>query len=135
MQTLISITLWNVILLGSLLLLQPLVRAIKKSPRYAFSNFDERVDEGVFARRLAMVCSNQVETLALWVPVVVLAAAVSPEFAHPHFSLIATVFLTARLAYIAISLVGIPLLRSGTWTVGFAAWGYLAWIVMSAIAQ
>jgi len=135
MESLISITLWNVVLLGALLLLQPLVRVIKTGLKYAISNFDERISEGVFARRLAMVRSNQVEALALWVPVVVIAAAVAPEFAHPHASLIAAVFLIARLAYATVSLAGIPLFRSGAWIVGFAAWGYLTWIVMSAIAQ
>jgi uncharacterized MAPEG superfamily protein len=135
METLISITLWNALLLAALLVAQLLVRVIKTGPIYSISNFDERVDEGVFARRLAMVRSNQVEALSLWVPVVVLAAIVIPEFTHPHDSVIAAAFLIARLAYAAVSLAGIPLLRSGVWTVGFAAWGYLTWIVMPALAQ
>lgn len=135
MESLISITLWNVVLLGILLLLQTLVRVTKTGFKYAISNFDERIEEGGFARRLAMVRSNQAEALTLWVPVVVIAAAVAPEFAHPQLSLIAAVFLIARLAYAAVSLAGIPLLRSSAWIVGFAAWGYLTWIVMSTIAQ
>ena len=135
MESLISITLWNVVLLGILLSLQPLVRVIKTGLKYALSNFDERINEGVFARRLAMVRSNQAEALALWVPVVVIAAVVAPELAHPHFTLIAVVFLIARLAYAAVSLAGIPLFRSGAWIIGFAAWGYLTWIVVSVIAQ
>ncbi len=81
-----------------------------------------------------MVRSNHGEALALWVPVVVIVAVGAPEFTHPHLSMIASFFLMGRLAYAAISLAGIPLLRSGAWIVGFAAWGYLTWIVMGAIA-
>ncbi|UWR21212.1 MAPEG family protein [Sulfitobacter sp. S190] len=131
METLISITFWNVILLGALLLLQPLVRDIKVGFKYTISNFDERVDEGIFANRLAMVRSNQIEALMLWVPIVLLAVIVIPDLSHPHLGLIARVFLAARLAYVAVSLAGIPLLRSGAWTVGYAAWAYLAWIVFT----
>ena len=92
MEYLISITLWNVILLGGLLLLQPLVRDIKVGFRYTISNFDERIDEGIFARRLAMVRSNQIEALVLWVPVVLIAALDAQAIDHPHFGLIGTVF-------------------------------------------
>jgi uncharacterized MAPEG superfamily protein len=134
METLISITLWNVVLLGVLFSLQPMVRVLGSSPKYALSNLDNRIEEGVFARRLAMVRSNHGEALALWVPVVLILAVVAPDLAHPQLSLIATIFLIARLAYTAVSLAGIPLLRSGAWIVGFATWGYLTWIVMSTIA-
>ena len=133
METLISITLWNVVFLAGLLALQPLVRVITVGVTYALSNFDSRVDEVVLARRLAMVRSNQSEALSLWVPVVVIGALIAPELAHPHLAPIATSFLIARLAYAAVSLAGLPLFRSIAWFVGFAAWGYLTWIVMGAI--
>ncbi|MGX9356658.1 MAPEG family protein [Roseobacteraceae bacterium S113] len=134
MDSLITITLWNTVLLGGLLLLQPLVRDIKVGFKYTISNFDNRIDEGVFARRLAMVRSNQIEALVLWIPVVLIAAIVSPDLTHPHFGLIATVFLAARLAYAAVSLAGVPLVRSTAWSVGFGAWAYLTWIIIRAIA-
>lgn len=134
METLVSITLWNVVLLGALFSFQPMVRVLGSGPKYALSSLDNRIEEGVFARRLAMVRSNHGEALALWVPVVVIVAVSAPEFTHPHLSMVANLFLMARLAYAAISLAGIPLLRSGAWIVGFAAWGYLTWIVMGAIA-
>ena len=133
METLISITLWNVVFLAGLLALQPMVRVITVGVTYALSNFDNRVDEVALARRLAMVCSNQSEALSLWVPVVVIAALAAPELAHPHLAPIATAFLIARLAYAAVSLAGLPLFRSIAWLVGFAMWGYLTWIVMTAI--
>lgn len=135
METLISITLWNVVILAALLGLQPGVRVMRFNVQYALSNLDERVDEGVFARRLEMVCSNQLEALTLWVPVVVIAATFSPAFTHPHLSVIAMAFLFARLAYVAVSLAGIPVLRSTTWLVGFVVWAYLTMIVMGAIGS
>lgn len=131
MEILISITFWNVMLLGALLLLQPLVRDVKVGFKYTISNFDERVDEGVFANRLAMVRSNQIEALMLWVPMILIAATSTHDLDHPHLGLIAIVFIAARLAYVAVSLAGIPLLRSLTWTVGFGVWAYLAWIVFA----
>ncbi|MEM0948218.1 MAG: MAPEG family protein [Pseudomonadota bacterium] len=131
MDYLLQITLLNVALLGLLLLGQPLVRDIKVGLRYTLSNFDKRVDEGVLARRLAMVCSNQIEALVLWVPTV----AIGQLLAIEHSSLLAlgATFLTARVAYAAVSLLGVPVLRSTFWTIGFGAWAYLAWIVWSQV--
>lgn len=131
MEHLISITLWNVALLAVLLLAQPLVRVAGSGPAYAVSNFDKRIEEGVFARRLSMVRANQIEALALWVPLVFLAALL-PEIENPLVPLLASIFLTARLVYTAVSLAGIPVLRSVAWIVGFAASGYLAWIIVMA---
>lgn len=133
MDYLISITLWNVAILAGLLLLQPLIRVVRIGPAYAVSNFDNRINEGVFARRLAMVRSNQLEALALWITVVLCAGALAPEFTHPHLGVIATAFLTARLSYVVVSLAGIPVLRSVAWIVGFAAWAYLTWVVVFSI--
>lgn len=128
MDTLIEITFWNTALLGLLLLMQPVVRVLGFGARYALSNFDQRVQEGAFARRLAMVCANQVEAVTLLLPLVVIMATVSPGFPHPHIAATASVLLFARLAYVIVSLAGIPFLRSGAWVIGFAAWGYLVWI-------
>lgn len=132
MNALISATLWNVALFAALLVMQPLVRDVAVGMRYTLSNFDERVDEGVFARRLAMVRSNQIEALVLWIPLIFIAGAAG-GLAHPHLDLIATVFLGARVAYAAVSLAGIPLLRSAAWAVGFLATAYLGWIVWGAL--
>ena len=49
MDYLILITLWNLVLLAALLALQPAVRVMGIGPAYAMSNFDKRMDEGVFA--------------------------------------------------------------------------------------
>ena len=130
MDHLISITLWNVAILAGLLLLQPLTRVVRIGPAYAVSNFDNRIDEGVFSRRLAMVRSNQLEALALWITVVLCVVALAPEITHPHLAGIATAFLSARLSYVVVSLAGIPVIRSVAWIVGFAAWAYLACIVV-----
>lgn len=133
MDHLIAITIWNLVLLGALLALQPALRVIGIGPAYAMSNFDKRVEEGAVARRLAMVCANQIEATVLWVPVVILFAVLSPDAAPAQGPLTATVFLIARLAYAAVSLAGLPVLRSATWIVGFAAWGYMTWLLFAAL--
>lgn len=130
MDYLISITLWNVTILAGLLMSQPLIRVVRIGPAYAVSNFDNRIDEGAFARRLAMVRSNQLEALALWITVVLCAVTIAPEITHPHVAGIGTAFLSARLSYVVVSLAGIPVLRSVAWVLGFSAWVYLAWIVV-----
>ena len=133
MESLIWSSLWNVVLLSALLALQPFVRIFKLNAQYALSNFDERVDEGVFARRLAMVRNNQIEALVLWLPVVLFASVFANNISHPHVSWIASAFLISRFAYAVVSLAGVPVVRSIAWFVGFAAWGYLTWIVLGAL--
>lgn len=131
MENLITITLLNVTLLAGLLLFQPLVRTLSIDLKYALSSLDNRLDEGTFARRLAMVTNNQIEALALWVPTVLIAQ--STALSHPNLSLIGVVFLVARVAYAAISLAGLPYFRTASWIVGFVSWAYLAWLVWAAL--
>ncbi len=122
-----TVLLFNVALLALLLLMQPLMRSAKLGLRYALSNLDERVDEGVLARRLAMVKRNQIEALAVLVPLVLVAPGLAAS--HPQAGWAASTFLLARLAYTAVSLAGIPVLRSTAWVIGFAAATYYGVVV------
>jgi len=135
MESLIWSSLWNLVLLSALLALQPFVRIFKLNARYALSNFDERFDEGAFARRLSMVRANQIEALVLWLPVVLFASVIANNISHPHVAWIASTFLVARFSYAFVSLAGIPVLRSVAWLVGFASWAYLTWIVAAALGS
>lgn len=128
---LVAVLILNLGLLALVLLLQPLVRDLTLGFAYTISNFDERREESKLGRRLAMVKDNQIEALMLFAPLVLIGWL--SALSHPHLSLIASVFLAARLAYAVISAAGIPLLRSAAWTVGFAATLYLGWIVWSGI--
>ena len=128
---LVAVLVLNLGLLAVVLLLQPLVRDLTLGFAYTISNFDERRTESKLGRRLAMVKDNQIEALMLFAPLALVAWAAST--AHPHLSIIASVFLGARVAYAIVSTAGIPLLRSAAWTVGFAATLYLGWIVWSGL--
>lgn len=132
MQSLIVVVLGNVFLLAALLVLQVVVRISNAGLKYALGNFDAYKHEGAFADRLLRVKNNQIETLALIVPTTLAAA--NAHLSHPFLSVAASSFLFARLAYSGIALAGIPVLRSVTWSVGFAAWAYIAWITLQAIA-
>lgn len=127
MEYLVTITVLNVVLLGVLLLSQPLARTLSSGLGYALSTLDERVDEGVVSRRLAMIVRNQVEAITLWAPIALIGQ--QAALSHPHLAAISVVFLTARVAYAIISLIGIPVLRTASWIVGFFAWAYLVSVV------
>ena len=131
MDSIFVLTILNVALLAGLLLLQPLARTLTVGLTYALSSLDERLDEGNFARRLAMVSRNQIEALTLWTPMVLIAQHYA--LTHPHLIWIGTVFLAARITYAVVSLLGIPILRTASWLVGFAAWAYLAALVWAAL--
>jgi len=114
----------NTGLLAGLLFLQPAVRVMMRGSAYALGNLDIREDEGIFASRLEMVKSNQIEAVALLIPVVLYLQAMSITG-----SLVTTAIYThvvARLLYIAVALAGIPMVRSLIWLVSFAAWAFLA---------
>jgi len=131
METLVTITILNLALLGVLMLSQPLVRTLAGGLGYALSTLDERADEGIVARRLAMVVRNQVEALTLWTPAALIAQHAS--LSHPHLVLVGTAFLAARVTYTIISIIGIPVLRTASWIVGFFAWVYLVLLLWSAL--
>ncbi|MEO1300103.1 MAG: MAPEG family protein [Cyanobacteria bacterium J06636_16] len=119
----------NSILLAIILLMQPFWRDIKQGMAYTLSNFDERRDEGIFARRLDMVRSNQIEALGLLIPICILAFSVDME--RPIAAYAAYVHIAARMLYAIVSLAGIPVARSLFWTVSYVAWGVIAWTVLA----
>lgn len=123
----IEVLMLNIGLLALFLFMQPLVRDLTLGLRYTLSSLDERQTESKLGRRLAMIKDNQIEALALYAPLAILAWL--GAFSHPHLHTIASVFLAARLAYACISAAGIPVLRSAAWTVGFLATLYLGWLV------
>lgn len=83
----------------------------------------------IFAHRLAMVRSNQIETLTLWGLALLLALVVTSDLSHLAVASLGNTFLAARVAYVGVSLAGIPYLRTLTFGVGLIAWVYFAWIL------
>ncbi len=122
----------NSILLGVILLLQPLWRDIKHGMAYTVGTFDERKPETVFERRLVMVVRNQIEALALLLPLAVLLFTVD-AIESTLLAYAAIAHMASRVLYALVALAGIPLLRSLFWTVSFAASGVIAWVTFNAV--
>ena len=127
MEALVQTTFFNAVLLGGLLMAQPLTRVSILGWGYGLSSMDTRVDEGRFSRRLAMVKNNQLEALVFFVPIVLLARWHALD--HPHLPAIALAFAIGRTLYAAVSLAGIPVARTLSFGIGFLATNYLAWLV------
>ena len=123
----------NSLLLGVLLLLQPIWRDIRHGVAYTVGTFDTRRPETVFERRLVMVVRNQIEALGLLVPVAILLL-MHVQMEHPFLSTAAVAHPVSRVFYAIVSLAGIPYLRSLSWTVSFVAWGLIAWVTFNVVA-
>lgn len=128
----LTLLLANTFILAALIVSQPLWREINIGIPYALSNLDHRRDEGVFARRLSMTVTNQIENLCLVIPISVIALSLesSPGAA---IATITYLHIGARFAYVAVTLFGIPYIRSIVWAVGFGTWGILTWKIIQSM--
>ncbi len=113
----------NVLLLAALLMMQPLLRVIREGISYSFGSQDEQRPEGSFAGRVTRLKNNQIEALALFIPIVILSSSFSS--ATPLMGQAAMIFLAARLAYTPVFLMGVPYLRSLLWGIGLFAWLFM----------
>ncbi len=120
----------NMILLGVIILLQPLWRDIRHGLAYTVGTFDERKPETMFERRLVMVVRNQIEALGLLLPAAILLFA-NDGGESIVLSYAALAHIGSRVLYTLVALAGVPLLRSLFWTVSFAAWGAVAWVAFA----
>lgn len=114
----------NIGLFVALLGLQPVWRTIIHGPGFALSSLDEKKTDSVFQERLHRVKNNQLETMMLLAPIILVAELGNTPIAQA--GMIAALLIASRSAYLLFALGGIPFLRSASWLVGFVAWGYLA---------
>ncbi|MGX9356659.1 MAPEG family protein [Roseobacteraceae bacterium S113] len=131
MTPMISALFWNTVLLVGLLILQPGTRVAGMGWTYSLSNMDQRQTEIPFARRLALAKSNQLEALIKWGLLILIGSVSAAEFANQNLSLIALGFVVARVAYVAVTLLGIPVIRSSIWAIGLLLWFWFAWEIAS----
>ena len=113
----------NVLLFSMLLGAQVLLRSRTHGLRFALSSLDGKVRTSILEDRLQRVKTNQLEFLALLLPVATVAAA-SGTFVR-HACWIALAFVAGRTLYTFVALAGVPVLRSASWLIGFLAWSYL----------
>ena len=86
--------------------------------------------EGPIGGRLARNVRNQVEAMALFVPLVLIASLAG--ISNGWTQTAALVFVCARVAYVPLYAFGVKGLRSMAWTVGFFALLAFAWGLYSA---
>lgn len=86
---------------------------------------------GPMGGRLARTVRNQIEGMALFVPLVVIAslAGISNDWTQWG----ALIFVCARLAYVPLYAFGVKGLRSMAWTIGFFALLAFAWGLYPAV--
>ncbi len=115
--------LFNTFLFSLLLGAQTSIRACMHGLGFALSSLDKAVETSVLENRLKRVTANQLEFLVL--AGLTLVAAVQWDVAIDNEAWIALSFVAGRVLYIPMVVIGVPILRSGTWLIGFFGWIYL----------
>ena len=109
--------LWNTALFSLLLAAQVMARSAAHGLSFALSSLDKRVELSTLEERLARVKGNQLEFLILLLVLFALDAGVDSTISYWT----ALTLVVARSVYILVATAGIPVVRSLTWLVSFAA--------------
>lgn len=120
----------NTALLMTLHGLQVVARATEHGVNYALSNLDANKSESKFQKRTSRVARNQLEFVAALSALMTLAQFQSAELTEAD--LYSSMIIGARAAYIVITLLGLPFLRSASWLAGFTALVLFALDIVSA---
>lgn len=94
---------------------------------YLFSPRDNPKQLGSFAGRIDRAMANSMHGMALFAPAVI--AIVALELSSDWTLLLCQIFLVSRLAYMAVYIAGIPLVRSLLWTFAVIA-NFLLYLVI-----
>ena len=101
------------------ILLQVLGSLQSLSIGYLLTSRDEAREVGRMTGRLNRALDNSIVALALFAPAVLLAVVL--DRTSPATLLAAQAFLIARIIYLIVYALGVPLIRTLVWLVGFAA--------------
>lgn len=115
-----------------LLLAASLIRARAWKPagmKIALGNRDDCADPLGFAARTDRAARNMLENLVLFAALALVASVAG--VASPNVELGARIFYWARVAYIPIYMIGIPVARTGAWALGVVGMG----MIFAAIVQ
>jgi len=91
---------------------------------------DEAREGSVFTGRARRTVSNQIEAMAVFAPLVLVAHVV--EVSNELTVWGAGLFLGARVLYVPLYLLGVPYLRTLVWGAGLAGTGMIAYAVLTA---
>jgi len=95
----------------------------------ALGNREQAVDCHGFPARTERAAKNMLENMVLFTPLALVAVVGNVD--NPNVELGARIFYWARLAYIPIYMVGIPVARTGVWAISVIGMG----MIFVAIAQ
>ena len=116
----------------ALILVASLIKAKAWTPRgmkAAVGNREEDVDCHGFAARTDRAAKNMLENMVLFTALVLVASV--GGVTNPQVELGARIFFWARIAYIPIYMVGIPVARTGVWAISIIGMG----LIFASIAQ
>ena len=120
---------WALILAASLIK----AKAWKPSGmRTAMGNRDEAVDCSGFPARTDRAARNMLENMVLFTALVVAASA--GNVTSPDVELGARIFFWARLVYIPIYMIGIPVARTAVWAISIIGMGMIFAAIVRALA-
>ena len=118
----------------ALLLVASLIRARAWTPKglmFAMSNREGAAEPTGLALRTDRAAKNMLENLALFAPLAIVAAVGGVN--DPQVELGARIFFWARLAYIPIYMVGIPVARTAVWAISVIGMGMIVASIVQAL--
>jgi uncharacterized MAPEG superfamily protein len=111
-----------------------LIRAHAWTPRgllFALGNREGAADPQGFAARTDRAAKNMLENLVLFTALALAAAA--GGVADPQVELGARVFFWARIAYLPVYMLGIPVVRTGVWAISVAGMAMMLLAILRAL--
>ncbi|MEO0884176.1 MAG: MAPEG family protein [Pseudomonadota bacterium] len=123
-ETLHGALLTNLFLFALLFAAQVAVRTGTHGLVYSLSSLDAEVESTTLEDRLNRITRNQLEFIVLFGLTAITSNQSSLSIDHEN--IIALSVIAGRSLYVLMASTGVPVLRSGSWLIAFAAWGYLA---------
>ena len=97
----------------------------------AMGNRDAEEDCNGFPARTDRAAKNMLENMVLFTALALVASV--GGVADPHVELGARIFYWARLVYIPIYMIGIPVARTGVWAISFIGMGMIFVAIVQAL--
>ncbi|HWA00809.1 MAG TPA: MAPEG family protein [Caulobacterales bacterium] len=116
MSTELNLLTYSVALLFVLIMIQALAGVFKNGSKVMAGNRDSLPPDSVWMARTKRVVANHIENLAVFAPIVLVAALA--RISNQWTVLGAQLFFYSRLAHAIIYLAGWPWIRAVAWTVG-----------------
>ncbi len=116
---------WRALMLPLLFAVPATALAASGGLGWGLGNRHEFHEDTPLLGRAKRTAANRVEALVLFTPLVLIGAVTGTSNATRQAS--ALVFLGARVAFVAVYLIGVPYLRTAVWGVGFLAALMFAW--------